>query len=68
MDIAYQWLTFFEEDDIKLKSIYDDYKSGRMLSGELKQVLIDKLNSFLSEHQKKREKAKPQIGKFVDGD
>ena len=68
VDIAYQWLTFFEEDDIKLKSIYDDYKSGRMLSGELKQILIDNLNSFLSEHQKKREKAKPQIGKFVDGD
>lgn len=65
IDSSYQWLTFLEEDDRKLKKIYDDYKSGKLLSGELKQMLIDKLNSFLKEHQAKREKARSQVEKFM---
>ena len=65
VDVSYQWLTFFEEDDKKLKQIREDYKNGRLLTGELKNILIDKLNAFLKEHQKKREKAKSQIDKFV---
>tara|TARA_Y100000310_G_C20480202_1_gene714306 strand:- start:60 stop:407 length:348 start_codon:yes stop_codon:yes gene_type:complete len=65
IDAAYQWLTFFEEDDKKLKKIYDDYKSGKLLSGELKAILIEKVNAFLKEHQRKREKAKKQLGKFI---
>ena len=56
---------FFEEDDDKLKQIYQDYKSGSLLSGELKAILIKKLNSFLEQHQEKREKAKKMIDKFV---
>ena len=53
IDVAYQWLTFFEEDDNKLKKLYYNYKSGKLLSGELKMILIEKINSFLKEHQKK---------------
>jgi tryptophanyl-tRNA synthetase len=52
VDVSYQWLTFFEGDDKKLKKVYEDYKSGDLLTGELKQMLIDKLNDFLKEHQK----------------
>ncbi|PLW80511.1 tryptophan--tRNA ligase [Candidatus Woesearchaeota archaeon] len=65
IDVSYQWLTFFEEDDAKLKQIYDDYKSGKLLSGELKAILIEKLNGFLSEHQKKREEAKKKIDQYI---
>jgi len=65
VDVSYQWLTFFEEDDFKLTKIYQDYKSGKLLSGELKAILIEKLNKFLAEHQKRREKAKNQIDKFI---
>jgi len=65
IDVAYHWLTFFEEDDKKLKKIHDEYKSGKLLSGELKAILIDTLNSFLKDHQKKREKAKSQLDKFM---
>ena len=65
IDASYQWLTFFEEDDKKLNKIYEDYKAGNLLSGELKQILIDKLNIFLKEHQKKREYAKKQLHKFI---
>jgi len=65
VDVSYQWLTFFEEDDKKLEEIRENYKSGKLLSGELKQLLIDELNSFLKEHQMKREKAKDQLDKFI---
>ncbi len=65
IDVPYQWLTFFEEDDKKLKNIYQDYKSGKMLTGEIKQILIDKLNSFLKEHQKKREQARKKVDQFL---
>ena len=65
IDSSYQWLTFFEEDDEKLKNIYDAYTSGKLLSGELKQILIDKLNAFLKVHQKNRENAKKELDKFV---
>jgi len=65
IDISYQWLTYIEEDDKKLKKIYNDYKSGKLLSGEMKAILIEKLTKFLEQHQKKRVKAKKQVDKFL---
>jgi len=66
IDVSYQYLRiFFEPDDKKLKSIHDDYKSGKMLTGELKAILIEKINKFLEVHQEKREKAKDQIDQFL---
>lgn len=65
IDVSYQWLVFFEEDDKKLKRIHDDYKSGKLLTGELKAILIEKLNKFLVKHRKNKEKAKKSIEKFM---
>jgi len=66
IDVSFQYLRFlFEEDDKKLEKIYHDYKSGKMLSSELKKITIDKMNLFLKEHQAKREKAKKEIEKFL---
>ncbi len=66
IDVSYQYLRiFFEPDDKKLKQIHDDYKSGKMLTGELKQILIEKINKFLTSHQQKREKARDQLDKFL---
>ena len=66
VDVAFQMLMFgMEPDDKKLKKIYNDYKSGKLLSGELKKILIDKVTVFLEEHQKKREKAKKVVEKYL---
>lgn len=66
IDVSYQYLRiFFEPDDNKLQKIYDDYKSGKMLTGELKAILNDKINQFLKTHQEKREKARNQIEDFL---
>ncbi len=57
IDVSYQWLyTIFEEDDRKIKKIREDYESGKMLTGELKQILINKLNAFLEKHRRARER------------
>ena len=69
IDVSFQYLRiFFEPDDEKLKKIYDDYKSGKMLTGELKAILIEKINSFLKIHQQKREEAKKSLSKFLLSD
>jgi len=65
VQFIHQWLTFFEYDDTRLKQIYHDYKSGKLLSGELKAILIDKINTFLKKHQAEREKAKSKIDKYM---
>lgn len=66
VDVSYQWLRmFFEDNDKKLQKVHDDYKSGKLLTGELKEILIEKVSKFLKEHQKKRELAKKQIDKFL---
>jgi len=66
VDVSFQYLKmFFEQDDKKLAQIEKDYKSGKMLTGELKEYTIKKINDFLKEHQKNRELAKKQVDKFI---
>ena len=66
IDVSFQYLKmFFEPDDKKLAQIEKEYRSGKMLTSELKEYLIKKINSFLSEHQKKREKAENRVEKFL---
>lgn len=65
VDVSFQWLKlFFEPDDSKLKKIEDEYKSGKMLTGELKEILIEKINNFLEDHRTRREEAKNTIKDF----
>ena len=69
VDVSFQYLRmFFEPDDKKLKKIHDDYKSGKMLTSELKEITIKKINAFLKEHQKKREEARKNLDKFLFND
>lgn len=52
------------EDDAELQQIYDDYKSGKMLSGELKEIAIAKMTSFMNDFVKKVEAARKNIDKL----
>ena len=67
VDVSFQYLKFlFEPNDKKLEKIYDDYKSGKMLTSELKEILIEKINSFLKQHQRKKKLARKEIDKFLN--
>ncbi len=66
IDVSFQYLRFFfEEDDKSIEKIYKEYKSGKMLTSELKKITIEKINSFLKSHQAKFDKAKSKIKDFL---
>ena len=64
VDVSFQWLKMlFEPNDKELKHIESEYTSGQLLTGELKQILVDRLNEFLVSHREK--KAVADVGKFM---
>lgn len=66
VDISFLYLKhLFEPDDTKLAKIEKDYRAGKLLSGELKALAIDRINAFLAHHQKARKLAEKQIPKFI---
>ena len=56
VDVAYQYLTFFLEDDEKLAQIGKDYAAGRITTGEVKATLIEVLQALVARHQEARAK------------
>jgi len=54
----------FEEDDKKLVERERRCRNGEILCGECKSELTERVNKFLAEHQKKREKARDVVEKF----
>ncbi len=61
VDISYQYLTFFMEDDARLEQIRRDYTSGAMLTGELKQELVNVLTPIVTAHQENRKTVTEEI-------
>jgi len=56
VDVPYQYLEFFFEDDARLAEIKEKYGKGEMMTGEVKNQLISCLNEFLKEVQGRRSK------------
>jgi len=54
IDVSYQWLKFFLDDDDELARIGEEYASGRMLTGEIKAKLIDVLTDLVVSFQRRR--------------
>lgn len=54
VDVSYEWLTFFCEDDERIAQIAKDYSSGAMLTGEVKKELIGVLQKMVASHQERR--------------
>jgi len=56
IDISYIYLKYFLDDDMKLSEIENNYSKGIMLSGEVKKLLIETLDKFITLYQEKRNK------------
>lgn len=52
IDICYQYLTYFLEDDDKLYEVAQKYSNGEMTSGEIKQLTAKIIADIIEEHQK----------------
>ncbi|KAH0972094.1 hypothetical protein GBA52_024250 [Prunus armeniaca] len=53
-DIPFKYLSFFLDDDAKLEEIRKEYGAGRMLTGEVKQLLIQVLTELVERHCRAR--------------
>ena len=54
VDVSYEWLYYFHDDDAKVEQIAQDYSSGRMLTGHVKKELISVIQKLVAEHQERR--------------
>ncbi len=60
VDVAYQLLHYFlEPDDDAVERLAREYRSGELLSGELKEYAADRLADFLRAHQERRDALGP---------
>jgi len=61
IDVSFQYLKLlFEPDDNKLKEIEDSYRKGELTTAQLKKYAIEKISEYLTDFQKKVEKAKAE--------
>lgn len=61
VDVPFQYLTFFLEDDDELERIRIAYEKGEMLTGELKQRCIQELQAYVQAFQERRAKVTDEI-------
>lgn len=54
VDVSFQYMSFFVEDDAELTRIADSYRNGELLSGEMKKLAIEVLQKFVADFQAKR--------------
>lgn len=54
VDVSFQYLRFFLEDDAELDAVEAAYRKGEMLTGELKKRCIEVLQEFVGGFQERR--------------
>ena len=54
VDVAYTYLSYFLEDDEELEDLARKYRSGEMLTGEMKARCIEELTKFVADFQRRR--------------
>ncbi|MFL2951877.1 MAG: tryptophan--tRNA ligase [Candidatus Thalassarchaeaceae archaeon] len=68
-DVAFQYLQFFfEKDDNALQEVQNEYESGRLLAGEIKQLCIDSATEWLGELAEKRGQWEDRVDEFLAPD
>lgn len=61
IDVSFQLLRFFLEDDEELEKIRVSYSKGELLSGEIKKIAIETLQPIVADHQAKRKEVTDEI-------
>jgi len=54
-----------EPDDSIVRKLYEDCRSGAILCGECKRIVGEKVARFLEEHQRRRERARDALPRFL---
>ncbi|CUM63333.1 uncharacterized protein PRCAT00000905001 [Priceomyces carsonii] len=61
VDVAFQYLSFFSDDDEKLESLAEGYRKGEVLSGEMKKECIEELQKYVTAYQERRQKVDDSV-------
>ncbi|KAL6252391.1 tryptophan--tRNA ligase [Rhinocladiella similis] len=61
VDVPFQYLTFFLEDDEELARIKKAYESGEMMTGEIKQICIKYLQEYVAGFQVRRKAVTDEV-------
>lgn len=66
VDVAYQYMSFFKDDDELLAELAKKYRAGELLSGEMKKACIEVLQEFVKNFQESRAKVDDAtVSKFM---
>lgn len=67
IDVAYQYLRyFFEEDDNELNKIREEYISGELLTGEIKAICVDKATTWIKTHHELKDQNQHLVKDFLN--
>lgn len=61
VDVAYQYLTYFSDDDEKLERLARDYRSGELLTGDMKKECITLLQEYVGSFQERRKAVSEEV-------
>ncbi len=60
IDMSYKYLDYYFLEKEESKKLAEDYRAGKILSGEMKQKLLEKLTKFIKNFQENVEKIKEE--------
>ena len=67
VDVSYEYIQYLMEDDDEIARIGRDYASGKLLTGEVKAILIKEVQRIVAEHQVARAKVTDDVVRhFMD--
>lgn len=61
VDVAYQYLLYFMDDDVELARIATEYGSGRMMTSEIKRIMIECVTTYVLDHQERKDKITDEV-------
>ncbi|KAF1936863.1 tryptophanyl-tRNA synthetase [Clathrospora elynae] len=61
IDVPYQYLAYFEDDDEKLLRLANEYRKGELGAGEMKSECINMMTQYVKKFQEAREKVTDEI-------
>jgi tryptophanyl-tRNA synthetase len=61
IDVPYQYLTYFEDDDEKLEKFAKEYRAGTMMTGDMKKECIALMTTYTKGFQEARAKVTDEV-------
>ncbi|KAH8930023.1 tryptophanyl-tRNA synthetase [Atractiella rhizophila] len=67
VDVSYQYLTFFLDDDEEIARVAKEYRAGNLLTGDLKKMCIEMLQEFVKNFQERKKKVTDdEVRRYMD--